>query len=270
MTESIYKFFSDKDLSFDALFNNYLYFNTYKNFNDPVEEKYVHYAIDKNIDSNEEELMIKIFNSYLYNKNTTLKTTESEKKIIIKACENMLDDYVNQEINQVKLCCFCDGSQSKNSWDNKLLWSHYANGMKGFCIEFDAVKLYKNYTEKYGEDNISCAKVVYHENLKKIKSHEIIIDTIKTTYIKDYISENSTGGIFNRKSAEWEYENEFRITSKITENKLKYDPSVIKSIIVGEKISHENYDNIVKFAKKENIKIRKVIVCDHTFKIKIS
>lgn len=109
------------------------------------------------------------------------------------------------------------------SYEDKLLWAHYANSHRGFCIEYDLDKLVDSYI---------------HES----KSHFPVLYNLKPTELEFAdISQASTNNgsllqkIFACKSKEWEYEKEYRIVTNDF-GIQNYDFDAVKSIYFGLKM----------------------------------
>jgi hypothetical protein len=140
---------------------------------------------------------------------------ESKLKLLEQTIEKVFDDYLYY--------CVTD----KN--DSNLMWSHYANSHKGFCIEWDATK-------------IQAEKVSYQSKIPKFK----LIDLIETQV---GIGDNTKVGndiwqALRTKLNEWEYESEYRFQMSNAMKEfivkkepnfalVKYQPNWIKSIIWG-------------------------------------
>jgi len=110
--------------------------------------------------------------------------------------------------------------------NNILMWSHYANGHKGICIEFKASN--KSHWNFFGD----ALPVDY--------SHKLPIIYF---YTDDEITRSRK---FIAKSDVWEYEKEFRLLN-FERNKNKYyifDPALISKIYLGLKIYDENIGKI--------------------------
>lgn len=99
-----------------------------------------------------------------------------------------------------------------------LLWSHYAQGHMGVCIEFDLLKDIETFNFPI--------EVIYDN------------DVIKFNYIRTQIRES---GVTNttplyHKTKDWEYEAEYRVLKLGQANKLvKINPHAISSVIFGAK-----------------------------------
>ena len=81
---------------------------------------------------------------------------------------------------------------------NELLWAHYANSHKGFCIEYDLDKLSNNISCDFDITNV--INVTYKSNRPKVFNNEDVFLTQQK--------------VFGTKSMVWEYENEVRLIFK--------------------------------------------------------
>lgn len=144
--------------------------------------------------------------------------------------------------DQTRITCFC------SEVTNLLMWSHYADGLSGFCIEFDEAEIINedeqtflvqaNYTDRpplidslvyaVTEDQFEYALEhgyeEYEGELRRIELNEILRAAIAS------------------KPKEWQYEKEVRLIIKSSEENrnailYKYPSHSIKSVILGEKSS---------------------------------
>lgn len=169
--------------------------------------------------------------------------------------------------------CYC---LTENS-DDLLMWSHYADGHKGICIEYNVEKIcdiqqdlfrvdynfqreYENFSNMFGDlcglmnTSIMLRQQSIDESKKK-ESDKKIIEIL-----------------FAKKASNWEYEKEWRIlryldnpkTNNPTANadipnykrERKIDPNeAINSIILGAKMSDQVKEIIIKYIKEKYPKI---------------
>jgi hypothetical protein len=177
---------------------------------------------------------------------------ESKVRIFERTVEKVFDDYLYY--------CVTDKD------DSNLMWSHYANSHKGFCIEWDA-------------DKIKAEQVKYQSNIPNFK----LIDLIETHV---GIGDDTEVGkaiwqALRTKLDEWEYESEYRFQMSNAMKKLivkqepdfalvKYQPNWIKSIIWGcrttDKTKKHIKDNLhfdVKF-KQAKEALSSIIITETT------
>lgn len=138
-----------------------------------------------------------------------------------------------------------------NTHLDELLWAHYSNSHKGFCIEYDLDKL----VETEGEKAIYSMPVKYRNKPPKIW----LIDVLRNSY--DKIIEKY--GFY--KSKRWGYEKEHRIvTSKIGLNSHQY--GAIKSIYFGLKMDEKGKDKMISELIGRGINFYQIKLIQNTYK----
>jgi hypothetical protein len=175
-----------------------------------------------------------------------------------------LDDLYSKQCNEVNndIGIF---SLSKN-WNNILMWSHYTDSHKGFCIGFDSKHNYfKSFIDVKNNKSRAVYDVIYSSERYKIP----MIPEKNEISIKPYIT----------KSIDWKYEQEIRVISslnlsdKVCDKQpykihlFKVPHSAICEIILGENIRLENEKFIRLFCKNKNIKIYKTYKSEIEFKM---
>ena len=133
--------------------------------------------------------------------------------------------------------------------DNLLMWAHYANSHKGFCLEFT--------TKPSGSFFSNASPVTYSKEYPTVKA---------------FISNKGIWGkeCFLTKSIEWAYEEEWRLTSKETGH-LEFPPELLTGIIFGCKINTDHIGMINEWIDNRTIplKIKKAVMDDKEFRINI-
>lgn len=139
--------------------------------------------------------------------------------------------------------CLC------TSYKNRLMWSHYADSHKGFCIEYD-------FSEP--EDEVLSKlplPVFYSENRPLVPWKAAIDNSVEN--MEEAYAEIMMGLL--TKDKEWEYENEWRILIGATENSELVMPKV-SCIYLGASIEKEKRDKIIAIAKRQNIPVKQMKV----------
>lgn len=133
-------------------------------------------------------------------------------------------------------------------YKNRLMWSHYADSHKGFCIEYD----YSNY--KCRKDIIPFP-VCYSEDLVMvpwmyvINQNEENMHKAKEEIMRSLIT----------KDAIWSYENEWRILIlQSEEQNLKMPP--ISCIYIGAMCEDKNKRKLIEIAKELNVPIKQMTI----------
>ncbi|MEE9441065.1 MAG: DUF2971 domain-containing protein [candidate division Zixibacteria bacterium] len=123
---------------------------------------------------------------------------------------------------------------------NILLWTHYSNSHRGFCVGFDMQKL----------DNMRNDPLYYADNLIDIHKVEYEIDyPLFNPYKMD--DEEITQKPLITKSSAWSYENEYRlILFDKTNVEIDLLDEIIAEVYLGCKISPEDKEQIIDALQK--------------------
>jgi hypothetical protein len=170
--------------------------------------------------------------------------------------------------NELAPCC--KQVQEDNPYLNRLMWSHYANGLSGICLEFDALALYQSLHSLNPLNAIHYSAICYSEERPLID----MFDFMEQTYLK---SSSKGGGLAmslvetkNTKSSVWAYENEFRFKALNAVNaKLSYSPKAIKAAYFGQRLTHDDKAKYKRILNELGVtNLREVVLEPHSFKLK--
>lgn len=149
--------------------------------------------------------------------------------------------------------CLCLTRSPKNT----LMWAHYADSFKGFCLGFDYI----------GKDECEPKKIKYDVSLleycsiytklfyKIMESNKSLDETITEIHINEpefyNKAKNLLHNLYYQKTREWKYENEYRILQSFgkSKGKNKYGKLIyldkiglyVKEIIIGLNCSDDNF-----------------------------
>lgn len=141
------------------------------------------------------------------------KDTLLQNKIFL-SCKNNLNDpfecnyncnkktqenYLKEMYDKFMISCFTD------SFDNILMWSHYAESHTGYCIKYDTIEIFKKFQSQLN----------FVEYEKEITTWA----NSKENYDK-YLNLQK---IYCTKSLNWSYENEWRLCMSLMEDLEKSD-----------------------------------------------
>ena len=135
--------------------------------------------------------------------------------------------------------------------DNILMWSHYANQHKGFCIEFER----SDHNYLGGE---ACVPVFYPED-----------DQLPIYKPFDVIRPESFAGIATTKAKLWSYELEWRMISREKGNRPYALPGDITAIIFGERMDKKHRQTIKNILGSEMLYLE-AIKMKGRFRLKIT
>ncbi|TVL95962.1 MAG: hypothetical protein CV087_24035 [Candidatus Brocadia sp. WS118] len=193
LPDFLYKYMPFNNYTITNLKNQQLYFNKPSNFNDPFD-----CAMSLNQEPISEEEYLKLYFQYLNDERIKDKANFKNKYMIHGKVNSLFKEEVNQGIgnafnqrmkvnrNERGICCFSE----KNS--DILMWSHYANGHKGFSLEFRTdFKLFK-----------SAIKVEYSTAIPTVSPAKVLLNEENNeTFIK----------MISTKFSCWKYEIEWRL-----------------------------------------------------------
>lgn len=139
------------------------------------------------------------------------------------------------------------------TFKNHLLWSHYANGHKGFCVEYD-------FSEGFS-DKRPCMllPVIYSKERVKFPWHVLLAKQKDSEKIK---LEAAYCKIFTllSKDSVWEYENEWRIILQGGSENANVKMPPISCIYIGAFCNPKDEKKIMKIARKMNIPVKKMVI----------
>jgi hypothetical protein len=123
------------------------------------------------------------------------------------------------KLKRSAICCF------SLTYENPLMWAHYANNHKGICLAF-FLNTEESPFPQFPNDKLSHGSVNYP----------------KENNIVNYLSDKTQAikQLFFTKSAHWEYEEEYRIQVFTEPGLYKFNDNFLKGIIFGLRVSQES------------------------------
>ncbi|MGL6258565.1 DUF2971 domain-containing protein [Vibrio sp. WXL210] len=276
----LYKYRSTSKYSLEGLINNQLFFATHEQFNDPFEfgnpaPDLVKYNKNARIKLREifekKELSRKEF---LHLNSLVAKPSEDDLKVREATLDRIRDNTKN-----IGIVCL---SEVEN---NILMWSHYGEEHRGFCIEFNDL-----------ENNISAScdviNVKYLNDFEDLNDPELLIDFYMIMFCdnkdlprpewerkyKDLGSQISKHeearmaiATIGNKYIDWAYEKEIRLVSK-SNGPIKYNPSSIKSITFGLRMSESDKKTIMNICDcedKRHIRFKQAVKQESSYGLKV-
>lgn len=235
----LYKFRDFNTNNLTALANKQLWFSNREDFNDPFEGAHIRdNQVPKDIldtfvskskeDIDETKIVTMLTNMGLEEGKFT------DDQLFQKIAEHDIQLLINF-IQKSKIVCLSLYEAENDPIINNLMWSHYSNGLRGFCLVFDGDSLQQDI---YSSANqiIRPIKIKYQQTpntlslLDFINSESILGSDPDIDFVQTVTETIAT------KSTEWAYENEFRIVSLDTNNFHCYSTESLKEIVIGEKM----------------------------------
>lgn len=246
----MFKYQSFNEYSKPNLNNNIIYFNRYDYFNDPFEC----WCIENNgypDPEKDRDRFLSVISTWGFSSDRENEALEYYDEYV-----KTLEDWpgiVSAKKESARIACFSAEP------DNLLMWSHYADGLRGFCMELDDSVFATSSPDKYPVE-------IHHV---KYRTSPPSIDTVAYSIANDmwWHNEDINEGIealfeldakvLATKPYPWAYESEVRAITHIENQTEKgiaipYSPKSIKRIIIGEKASSSNIDFIHNIATEAN------------------
>jgi hypothetical protein len=235
----LYKFREFNTNNLTALSNKQLWFSNQSDFNDPFEGAHIkdnqipQDILDTFICKSKADIGNEKFSEML----TEMGLIEGEftnSELFQKIAEHDLQVIIDI-IHNSKIVCLSLSEPKNDPINNNLMWSHYADGLRGFCLVFDSDLLQQDI---YSSSNKTMRpiQIQYQSNPNTLK----LLDFMKSESIfgsDDYINfVQSVTETIATKSTEWSYENEFRILTLDKSNFHYYSENSLMQVIVGEKM----------------------------------
>ncbi|MFT5591706.1 MAG: hypothetical protein ACI8SR_000061 [Oceanicoccus sp.] len=275
----IFKFRYGNENDFDSLYEDYLWFSDFQSLNDPF-EGYVQFD-DRGIDdelrlafltklysesprpecSPEEEAMT-YYREYEKDRGTPFSefVDSRAKEYFKKFHKEHRDSYFVLSLSRAR-----DSHQYPSPLNSMQMWSHYANGFKGYCIEFDLDQLKESFNEKLGT-KVGSAPVTYPSDggLPMVNLNTFMNDHINGR--RDSSSEILKG--FKTKEPSWSFESEIRLISSLR-GKHYYDPACINAVYIAEKMPEWAKLNITSALNSKRADINVIEVKMHPSKYEL-
>lgn len=137
------------------------------------------------------------------------------------------------------------------SYNQKLMWVHYSNDHRGYCLGFDCDKLPIN----YNNNNVYNIPVVYSARPAKIT-----VDDMKKL-IKDN-GHSVIKKLLCYKSTDWSYEKEVRLIVD-SPGLVSFPESSISSLYLGANISSSARNQLLNLFENSNISIYQMNIDDN-------
>lgn len=306
---SLYKYrdFDDKGYSLELLKSNQMYLSRPSEFNDPfdcslkmagkdLDEDYIRDVLLKHIFDDLKQrgfdVSNKEFNKLRRRKNlihhiTKFIVKKTKPNIPLKERAKYIENekrgfkegYLDFGLKKnIHLTCFSE------TYESILMWSHYANQHKGFCIEYDFKEL--------GLDNSVTRfifPVIYQNSIFDMKDYMPDSNKEFVNVLKKYMGKiqpedilkglelpqsttktNNMVLFYNAliKSEVWAYEKEWRYV--FLYKNIKYKSIFLpvpkpKAIYLGAMASKENCEKILELGKEKNINIYKMEIKSSEF-----
>lgn len=257
----LYKFRQVDTFSLSSLSNNTLWFSNLDDFNDPFEGSYVlneelservmGELITRVVPKPDEEVDLDKRNRLFEEAGVTDGGADLES-FFPKMVKRDFERALVATVHRSKAVCMSmeDSDPSKDPLYENLMWSHYADGLRGFCMIFDGELLQRDFYER--ELSVRPIVVDYQDepvclNLEDFAtSNHILNENPNADIISDVTQTIGT------KSTAWSYEKEFRMLSLEDSNLHSYPSQALIEIVLGEKMPLDQRKLVLDTARSAN------------------
>jgi len=231
--EFLYRYYRFDEYTETIFVNNEIYFQKPSKFNDPLDSK-IAYA--RGLTLEEEQDFLKR-NLPLVIPGLTEQDINKMSKDPLKVEQFFNDFCEKQDKRRDELGVYCLTTLK----DNILMWAHYSDCHKGFCLEFDARD-----------------EFFRKQALPITYSRELPIRNIWERTVGDFQKNRERNAeLLLTKAEDWKYENEWRIvyTPKQGGPGIHTFPEeLLTGVILGFRISNENRNSIIEWCKNRAFK----------------
>lgn len=236
-----YRNFDPSGHSLRIISHSELWFSCAKSFNDPFDT-----ALTYNFDGLHTELAEKWSLSAVNNSFPMLPKAEKKKLAMQRLAEIRKDpiyieqrrrDFIEQNYQTFGICSLA------GSKDNLLLWSHYADHHRGFCVGL-SVPILKNNMFRLVKDRIllDLVPIRYSRDIPNLNFFESMLNLNGLSDIEVFVA---------TKSVHWSYEEEQRLVFWDNVDKaFQIDSAAIQEVILGCRISPANKEIIISLCRK--------------------
>jgi hypothetical protein len=290
---ALFKYFRFDEWSIRNLRDNTLYLNHHSFFNDPFEcrceirtgfpklgdgsSRFADVLRAWGFERADDEVALENYDEYMI----SLEGTEPD---------------IEYYIDSARITCF------SRRPDNLLMWAHYGDGLRGFCIEFDEGQILAS------QENANLYEVLYAESPSVVDASVMAVLHDQWYYNNDafFETEALSKCLGNDKSFElslyesgikdahdqiqelyqkmlatkpiaWSYEEELRLIDCSQREDslgitLPYPVSAIKSVVFGEKISRDHEQAIVEIVSQmsASIELKRAVRVTGSFDVHIA
>jgi hypothetical protein len=238
--DHLYKYRSMDEHSISVFENNEVFYSDPTSFNDPFDCR-PHLIFPHDRDKTQRFLMKSCLEKFPTMDREARRKMVKERMMGPNLQETVIGSYVGY---LKKAGVFCLSEKR----DDLLMWSHYSESHKGYCLEF---------ATSPKSDFSDAMKVLYSDTRPDL-------DMIEE-------SKHELFQILHNKGKAWEYEEERRIVDFGGSGIHHFPPEVLTGVIFGAKISDEDRDSLRCWISQRdrNINIYQATIHDRQYKLNI-
>jgi hypothetical protein len=274
---SLLKFRSGNANDLDSLFNQNIWFYAFEQLNDPFEGIASTHCNKPNVEKRHGliNLLIKKMEqldkpkiAQIIQLKDIQRIYEQDINIYSKESENLvfkiMEGFLKHGRDNLTIFSCSMRHHNKDTLHNPLMWAHYANSFKGFCLEFDYSILAKHLQN--AKKFIAGASISYSDS-----SNTTELDNILESFVNTRGDPHSDFTLrpFFTKSEHWGYDNEFRFILSNT-GEVSFPKEALIGIYITNRTSDCIAEKIKHIIKNNYEKTQLYLVKNDNFEYKIS
>ncbi|HEX8480529.1 MAG TPA: DUF2971 domain-containing protein [Allosphingosinicella sp.] len=134
------------------------------------------------------------------------------------------------------------------TWNNELMWAHYADGFRGICIAYPLTRLLNGLAEDY-----ALARVVYGD-----RPHYLNLRAMLDTELR-------SRAILSTKNLKWSYEREWRLFSPQPGRAL-HGNGAVATVYLGMRMEEADRRLIRRRMRVAGVRVRRTLVDGYSVK----
>lgn len=229
--------------SLNSLRDLSLFYSHRKHFNDPFDSKY--FLSDFSMTAKDKQVMLK---NIMRNERETLEDIQKngDASTTERLIQERFDFYIKPAVETFQDYADKHGYACLSArHDSSLMWSHYAESHKGFCIEFD--------TQQTIIEDSFIHPITYPKPSKRIKITGVPELVEHWSDSLDLEVQSKVIKIILQKNKDWSYEEEWRFVIDLPDTSEKYNPQSLKNIYFGMRSELSNQKLVYSILKYNNL-----------------
>lgn len=237
-----YRYFDSDGFHFRTVTHHELWFTSARAFNDPFDT-----ALSYDFDGTPKSTMLRWANAAIKRTNPELPRTERRRlaRERVRAIRRDPEEILSAEDrHRERLHSHFGIHCLSEERDNLLLWAHYSDSHRGFCVGFstDAIQRMREAEFIARGRLIEFAKMRYESAAPRINFYETMLEPASRTDIDALIL---------TKSDHWDYEREWRLILLSEEAigpgiGISLPPEAVTEVVLGCRILPENRDRLLE------------------------
>ena len=134
------------------------------------------------------------------------------------------------------------------TWNNELMWAHYADGFRGICIAYPLARLLRGLNEHH-----ALARVAYGD-----RPHYLNLRAMHNTDLR-------ARAILSTKNFKWSYEREWRLFSQHP-GEAQHGADAIATVYLGMRMAEGDRRTITRRLRAAGVRVRRTLVDGYSVK----